>query len=398
MIPLSQVKYQPELTRTFLGSPSVVRLPDNALVVSHDYYGVGCPRNQESEESLTSIYRSEDNGATWVNITHIMNCYWSTLFYHNGALYIFGTSQQYGSIVIRRSDDGGYTWTHPTVDHPENGWLFPGGFYHDGPNYHCAPVAVTIHNGRIYKAFEDCTPCVWGTGFQACVVSAPVDSNLLDAKNWTMSNKLPFDPAWVPKEWGRTLKPGWREGNVVADPDGQLWDIMTFEAGPLEKEYSARIKITDDGKTITFDPSKDYFELPGCKAKLTIRRDPVSGEYLTIGNALDNIDILRRWAVDGDDSFTRFHKDHSMRQRNKVFVLASKDLWNWRRVKLLLQDESGLKPEDSIRLSGFQYTDWQFDGDNDIIFAVRSAYRGAANFHDANRIFYGTILNFRNLL
>jgi hypothetical protein len=54
--------------------------------------------------------------------------------------------------------------------------------------------------------------------------------------------------------------------------------------------------------------------------------------------------------------------------------------------------------EDSIRLTGFQYTDWQFDGDNDIIFAVRSAYRGAANFHDANRIFYGTIPNFRDLL
>lgn len=53
---------------------------------------------------------------------------------------------------------------------------------------------------------------------------------------------------------------------------------------------------------------------------------------------------------------------------------------------------------DSIRLTGFQYTDWQFDGDNDIIFAVRSAYRGAANFHDANRIFYGTIPNFRDLL
>ena len=99
MLPLSQVKYQPELSRTYLGSPSVVRLPDNALVVSHDYYGTGCPRNHESEESLTSIYRSEDNGATWVNITHIMNCYWSTLFLHDGALYIFGVSQQYGSIV-----------------------------------------------------------------------------------------------------------------------------------------------------------------------------------------------------------------------------------------------------------------------------------------------------------
>lgn len=396
MIPLSQVKYQPELTRTFLGSPSVVRLEDNALVVSHDYYGVGCPRNHESEESLTSIYRSEDNGQTWVNITHIMNCYWSTLFTHRGALYILGCSQQYGSIYIRRSDDGGYTWTHPTE--AANGQLFLGGYYHDAPNYHCAPVAVLKHGGRIYKAFEDCTPCVWGTGFQACVISALEDADLLDARNWTISNKIPFDPAWVPKEWGRTLKPGWREGNVVADKSEQLWDIMTFEAGPLEAEKSARIKIEDNGAKISFDPANGYFDLPGCKAKLTIRQDPVTGNYFTIGNALDDVEILRRWAVDGDDSFTRFHKDHSMRQRNKTFLLTSDDLWHWRRVKLLLRDESGLKPEDSIRLTGFQYTDWQFDGADDIIFAVRTAYRGAANFHDANRIYYGTIPNFRSLL
>ena len=100
-----------------------------------------------------------------------MNCYWSTLFLHKGAhLHSRHVSQQYGSIVIRRSDDGGFTWTHPTDE--ENGLLVRGGYYHDGPNYHCAPVAVLIHEGRIYKAFEDCTPCVWGTGFQACVVSA----------------------------------------------------------------------------------------------------------------------------------------------------------------------------------------------------------------------------------
>jgi hypothetical protein len=111
MRPLSLVKYQPERSRAYLGSPSVLRLPDGALLVTHDYYGTGCPRNHEAEESLTSVYRSEDNGATWVNITHIMNCYWSTLFLHRGGLYIFGTSQQYGSIFIRRSDDGGFTWT-----------------------------------------------------------------------------------------------------------------------------------------------------------------------------------------------------------------------------------------------------------------------------------------------
>jgi hypothetical protein len=396
MISLTEVKYQPELTRTYLGSPSVVRLPDGALVVSHDYYGKGCPRNHESEESLTSIYRSTDDGASWLNVTHIMNCYWSSLFEHAGALYILGTSQQYGSIVIRRSDDGGFTWTHPTD--PENGWLFAGGYYHDGPNYHCAPVAVTVHDGRIYKAFEDCTPCVWGTGFQACVISAPIEADLLDANNWTMSNKVPFDPAWVPKEWGRTVKPGWREGNVVADRDGQLWDIMSFEAGPLEAEMAARIKIEDGGKRISFVPETGYFELPGCKAKLTIRHDPVSNKYFTIANALDDLDILRRWSSGEDAGSTRFHRDHAMRQRNKAFLLVSDDLWTWRRVKLLISDDTGLGAEHSIQLTGFQYTDFQFDGPDDLIFAVRCAYRGAANFHDANRIMFGRVPNFRRLV
>jgi hypothetical protein len=86
-----------------------------------------------------------------------------------------------------------------------------------------------------------------------------------------------------------------------------------------------------------------------------------------------------------------------MRQRNKTFLLVSDDLWNWRRVATVVKDESGLTPEDSIRLTGFQYTDWQFDGE-DIIFAVRTAYRGAIRFHDSNRILSGKIRSFRTLL
>ena len=53
-----------------------------------------------------------------------MNCYWSGLFAHGSAVYILGTSQQYGSIVIRRSEDGGFTWTHPAD--ASSGLLFKG--------------------------------------------------------------------------------------------------------------------------------------------------------------------------------------------------------------------------------------------------------------------------------
>jgi len=193
------------------------------------------------------------------------------------------------------------------------------------------------------------------------------------------------------------MKPGLREGNVIADPDGQLRDVLSFEVGPLEAEKAARIRIDDDGRKISFDPETGFFDLPGAKAKLTIRRDPVTGTYITIGNALDDMEILRKWANETGTAADPFRRDHPMRQRNKCFVLASDDLWSWRRVKLLIEDETGLNPEDSIRLTGFEYTDWQFDG-KDIIFAVRTAYRGAVTFHDSNRILFGKLKRFRALL
>jgi hypothetical protein len=287
----------------------------------------------------------------------------------------------------------GFTWTHPSDD--ESGLLFKGGFYHDAPSYHCAPVPVLEHNGRIYKAFEDCDPCEWGVGFQACVISAPVDADLLDAKNWTMTNKIPFDPSWIPSDWEGATIPGWREGNVVADPDGQLWDIMTFEAGTYIEEKSPRLKILDNGKTLAFDPENGFFDFPGSKAKFTIRRDPETGKYLSLVNNLASKELL----IEMTESITsqKYRGKHPYRQRNVVSLTTSDDLWNWRIVKTVMQDDTGLTPDASILLTGFQYVDWQFDGD-DLIYMVRTGYRGAGNFHDSNRMIFRVLKNFRDLL
>lgn len=393
----SQIKYQPEQTKTYLGSPSIVRLADGALLASHDYFGLqGCPKNHEGEESLTSIYRSEDDGVTWVNVTHIMNCYWSSLFLHGGDVYILGTSQQYGSIVIRRSRDGGFTWSHPADS--QSGLLFKGGFYRHPPSYHCAPVPVVTHNQRIYKAFEDCDPLQWGVGFQACVISAPADADLLDAENWTMSNKIPFNPDWIPAEWDKesATGPGWREGNVVVAPDGQLWNIMTFEAGSIMEEKAARLQIADDGKKLSFDPQTGYMDFPGSKAKFTIRRDPKTGTYLSLVNNLASMDVLQEMAA-GNLGSQGHRGKHPFRQRNVLSLTASEDLWNWRIVATLMRDESGLPADASILLTGFQYVDWQFDDDN-LIYVVRTGYRGARNFHDSNQMIFRTLKNFRGLL
>lgn len=101
---------------------------------------------------------------------------------HRGALYLLGCSAHYGDIVIRRSDDGGRTWTDPLDEY--SGLLFLGGKGYDPPNYHCAPVAVLDYQGRLWRAFEDNVRASWPDGFQALVISALANSDLLKASSW----------------------------------------------------------------------------------------------------------------------------------------------------------------------------------------------------------------------
>ena len=370
----NQIKFQHPKTKTYLGSPSIIRLIDGTMLSTHDYFGPGCPKNHENEEHLTSVYRSTDDGATWSNLTHVANAYWSTLFTHQGDVYLIGTSQQYGSIVIRRSSDGGYTWSHPSDD--RSGLLFQGGPFHQPPNYHCAPVPILEKDGRLYRAFEDCTPCLWGTGFQSLIISADSSADLLQASSWKMSNKLPFDSSHVPSKWGKLEKPGWLEGNLVETKGGEVWNILRFNSTPIW-DKAAVIQVHDGGQKITFQPNDGFIDFPGGITKFTIRFDSVSELYLTLSNNNPNTENPSR--------------------RSVLSLHASENLTDWQHKMTLLQDDSGLPYNQSIELTGFQYPDWQFDGE-DIICLVRTAYDGAHNFHDSNRITFHRIENFRRLI
>ena len=139
-----------------------------------------------------------------------------------------------------------------------------------------------------------------------------------------------------------------------------------------------------------------YVNFPGSKAKFTIRRDPQTGMYLSLVNNLADVDTLRRLA-EGDLKAQGHRGKHPMRQRNTLSLSVSEDLWNWRIVKTLMFDDTGLEPAASILLTGFQYVDWQFDG-SDLIYVVRTAYRGTRNFHDSNQIIFRRLKHFRDLL
>lgn len=376
---ISQLRHQDPRTRTYLGSPSIVRLLDGSLLATHDYFGPGCPRNHEGEEHLTSVYRSQDDGVSWRNITHISGQYWSSLFVHGGSPHILGTSAQYGSIVVRRSADGGFTWSHPKDE--TTGLLFRGGAFHDPPNYHCAPMPVVLSGGRIWRAFEDCDPLKWGVGFRALVISADEDADLLQASNWRMTNRLPYDQRTDPPQFGRNSEggAGWLEGNVVEDPDGRLWNVMRVHSAPVLNK-AAMVRILDDGARLEFDPEAGFIDFPGGMSKFTIRRDPQTGFYWTLSNDME----------DAPDGRPRI-------RRNRLSIFASSDLRTWRKRRTLLEDSLESDPERSVKQTGFQYVDWQFDRE-DLIYLVRTAYDGAHSFHDSNRITFHRVRDFRSLL
>ena len=142
-------------------------------------------------------------------------------------------------------------------------------------------------------------------------------------------------------------------------------------------DKAAIVKVHDDGARITFDPESGFIDFPGGMTKFTIRRDPHTGLYLTLSN--NNTD-----------------PKHPT-QRNVLSLHASEDLIHWRHVKTLLEDDLPHSWEDSVRYTGFQYVDWQFDGD-DIVYMVRCAYDGAHNFHDANRMVFGRVEGMKRLV
>ena len=318
-------------------------------MASHDFFG------PDTTWNTTMVFRSTDRGEHWEEAAKLEGQWWSTLFVHNGALYIFGTSNRYGNVVIRRSEDGGQTWTTP--EDKQSGLLL------DDGGYHCAPVPVVVHQGRIWRAFEDNGgPGGWGTHFRALVLSAPADGDLLDASNWAASNRLRALPEWFPFP---AKRPGWLEGNVVVTPNGSLWNILRVNEDRGDR--AAIVPISEDGTTLTFDPDTGFIDLPGGRNKFTIRFDKKTGRYWTLGNKENNPKAFR----------------------NILVLASSADLREWRVESTLLEH-----PDSSQH--AFQYVDWLFDGD-DIIAASRTAWDGSRKAHDANYMTFHRFRDFRHL-
>jgi len=353
-------------------SPSVLVLSNGNYLVSFFYDGG------------TSVYISKDKGRTWTSHSRVSPSNFATLFEHKGDVYLMGTSKGgRGDVAIYKSMDQGKAWSTPTD--ANNGILFKGLF-------HTAPVPVVKHNGKIWRAYEEIFDSAESRDFHAFAVCADEDADLLKASSWQRTNSIRFDESWI-----NARRPNWLEGNIVVTPEGKLINFMRLEtwpgsgvsyqiqgaaSGKPRHEVAAFLDIDAESMTAEFqNEPRNYIHFPGAETKFTIRYDPVSGSYWTVTNKITSF-----------INTTGTH-DGSWHQRNVLVLMRSTDLVNWEVKQKVLKWNEGakLKTWDTF---GFQYVDWQFDGE-DIVFASRTSWYGK-RYHDANMITFHRIENFRN--
>ncbi len=328
----------------YVGSPSIARLPDGALVASHDLFGPGT-------SDLSRIFRSDDEGATWRYMADVRPAFWGKLFVHRGVLYLLACQLEYGGLLLHRSMDGGATWQGPMV-------IAPG-------SYHKAPVPVIEHRGKLWTCVELQTGG-WPAGFQSVACSIPLDADPWEPGNWTISEPLAYDPAWLPEGWEVARQnQGFLEGNAVEAPDGRLLNILRYNTVPYANKAIV-LEVAEDGRSQKFERVIDF---PGGMTKFHITRHPETGVYWSLVNP---VTIPERPGM-----------------RNVLSLSSSTDLLTWTLQGDILRDDSPW----AVQYTGFQYVDWIFDGD-DILAACRMGLNGAHNFHDANYLTFHRVRNF----
>lgn len=339
----------------------------------------------------TAIYRSTDKGRSWSLYSTPTKMNFTRLFEHNGALYIMGTESD-GELIICKSTDNGKTWTTPDAT-TRSGYIDMG--LHEGTEKvigHHAPTTMAIWDGRIWRAMEnkndDDSDAAHANQQQIYpfVISAPVDSDLLDPKSWSYTNTVFGNKSYY-KVNGYTIS-RLIEGNVVVGPDGKLYNLLrASSSGTSSVACLARVEKNGSSYELQVAAS-DFITMPGGGKKFVVIYDEVSGLYWSLTNP-------------ADESENRKYKHNGVYSagitvdliRNRVALYSSPDLRNW-----TLHRDNLIYNADPF-FHGFQYIDWKIDG-NDIVFVSRTAIpeeRGLpTRQHDANMMTFHRIENFRN--
>ena len=203
------------------------------------------------------------------------------------------------------------------------------------------------------------------------VMSAPVDSDLLNPASWLFSEPVPYDPAWPGLPEGKSA--GNIEGTLTVAPDGKLINIMRYDMTKMRPNHGYALVYTVDADNpeapIQYQRAMPF---PGNHSKFEVQYDSVSCLYLSIVSRITS----------HEDAYSR----------NLLSLICSRNLEKWNLVCDLLD----FRHEDP-RMVGFQYVDFTIEGD-DLLYLSRTAMNRARNFHDANYSTFHRVKDFRKLL
>ncbi|MDP4207106.1 MAG: sialidase family protein [Bacteroidota bacterium] len=355
-VPGTVINYYPASSGIYVGSPSLVVLPNGHYLATHDLSG---PKGDTMPNAM--VFISADRGKTWEEQGEVKGQYWSTIFYNKGSLYLIGTNKAMGAIVIRKSDDEGKTWTSPSDG--------KSGLIKDG-KFHCAPTPILVTHGKIYRGFEQSgtdEPGKWCSAMKSFMIYSSVDADLLNADSWKFTNMV-LKPKNIPGT-------GWLETNAVEDRDKRIVGLTRLNTE--EDNVAGFYQLTPDGNQIDTTTIKTV-EMPGACKKFTVRFDSKSKLF---------------WALTNypPDELKGVNKVERM--RSVLTLISSPDLTKWTIRNYVLASKN-------VQKEGFQYVDWQVDGE-DIVFVSRTAFDdeigGADNCQNANFLTFHRIPNFRKI-
>ncbi|WP_342750962.1 hypothetical protein OH491_07835 [Termitidicoccus mucosus] len=355
----------------YVADPAIEKLANGDYVMAHSLFGAGT--NEDSP--VSKIFRSTDDGKTWALMKQLNGFQRGSFFVHDNVLYLIGSYTPNGngsfSVAILKSTDNGATWSTPTD--ANNGMLISG---NTGTT-----KTPQIYNNRVWISL--------GTDR---AYSAALSSDLMKASSWTRSAPTAAKteaaiakwPAPVSLYFGGTAGV-WSEAQIVASPAHGVTVMPKIQFNsPDAVPHIALFHISADGKTMAFDPAKDFAPLTGTQKKFGATYDPDSGRYYALTNTVLPAD---KDVIDPNSQRVK----HEL-IRNTATLISSGDLYHWDVEKIFIHARDA------------EHTAWQYftfivDG-NDLAIASRTAFKTADDQykpprgHDSNLLTFHRLENF----
>lgn len=343
-------------------SPSITTVMENGKEVLYVTYEiVDTKHTLEELTSLVYIKKSTDNGKTWTEVGTVPNLRWATATTVHNEVWLFGNHVHTAEIMLAHVKADG------TV---ESKTLF------DKKNGGSSPCAVLIHNGRIYKGYNNLT------------ISADINSDFMNPDSWTVSNLLSSvaDVLWLRQASGndQIAYVQVQECNLVLVPDGSIYNIMRVEGmitdawgnpkNVLETGKAAMVKLSADGKTHS-DPV--LLDFPTSVTKFSIKYDEATGLYICL---------------------TNIHTGAKLKNQRTVMAIAvSKDLIHWDVKDYLLVERELMNFNASAYHHGWQYPDFVIVGEN-LYYVVRESSGDSNDWHTGNYLTFYTLSDYKNVI